>query len=322
MTVKCRSLLAAASKAASATAKYAPNKTVRVEKSLVRLDFTALETRSVAASHSLTLRTANDSVRDIRKVQLNAVGLQIQKVDGVDSWQLSGPHLLLLWDEPFSNAAETRLVTIDYRIVDPVAGMYFYLPDSPADASHAHVITDNEPEKARYWLPCIDAPALTSEVTFEITTRKGMSALANGRLVSRTDTDAGSTVWVWSTENVRLPSYLTCIAVGDFLQVDHGEVNGFADTCSYLLHFKNARCVYCPAWNVSRGRPLAYLWKDKGNGLLARWKGWTCLSLAKVLSNRISRDRGWRFALTSLLISLIFSHGESQLGYLDRQVLL
>jgi aminopeptidase N len=85
---------------------------------------------------------------------------------------------------------------------------------------------DNEPEKARYWLPCMDNPSLRSTVEFELTAKSKHLAVANGRQFSNVDNGNGTVTTKWEMSEAVIPAYLLCIAVGDLVQVEDGDVDG------------------------------------------------------------------------------------------------
>jgi aminopeptidase N len=80
--------------------------------------------------------------------------------------------------------------------------------------------------QGRYWLPCMDNPSLRSTVTFELTAKSAHLAVANGKQVSKTDNGNGTSTTKWDFMEEVIPSYLLCIAVGDLVQVDDGDVDG------------------------------------------------------------------------------------------------
>ncbi|MCU1360619.1 MAG: peptidase family protein [Ilumatobacteraceae bacterium] len=82
----------------------------------------------------------------------------------------------------------------------------------------------NEPDGARRWLPSNDHPSDKATWTFTITVAKGVTAVANGALVSTTDGPAGTT-WVWHVDDP-MPTYLILLMTGDYELIDGTGPNG------------------------------------------------------------------------------------------------
>ncbi|MFT5356934.1 MAG: aminopeptidase N, partial [Polyangiales bacterium] len=72
--------------------------------------------------------------------------------------------------------------------------------------------------RARYWLPTVDFAAVRPTLDITLRAEEGLTLLANGELRSDEVVD-GRRVCRWVLE-APCPSYLTCIAVGDFVRWD------------------------------------------------------------------------------------------------------
>ncbi|KAI9140970.1 peptidase family M1-domain-containing protein [Paraphysoderma sedebokerense] len=156
-------------------------------------------------------------------IKLNAVGFQDLDVqgNGLKEWDYDGDSLTIWWNVPFTKD-ETRSVTITYKVERPVSGMFF----SASSTKGSYAITDHETERARYWLPCVDFPTVRPKLDFHLTAPKHMIAVANGSWISESlDNDAGMKTTNWKLD-YPCPSYLLCLAVGEFEEVDHGAVDG------------------------------------------------------------------------------------------------
>lgn len=104
------------------------------------------------------------------------------------------------------------------------------------------MITDNESERGRYWLACVDYPVVRPTVDFHITADEGkwdslslclvnssrcweqqnekwnvvgLTIVANGKETNK-ETKNGKVTSHWHLP-YPCPSYLTCFAVGDFI---------------------------------------------------------------------------------------------------------
>ena len=73
----------------------------------------------------------------------------------------------------------------------------------------------NEPEGASTWYPANDHPSDKATYTFHITVPDGVSAVANGDLVSQTPTGDGHTTWTYDAK-APMASYLTQVVIGDY----------------------------------------------------------------------------------------------------------
>eukprot|EP01103_Thecamoeba_quadrilineata_P014938 TRINITY_DN4575_c0_g1_i1.p1 TRINITY_DN4575_c0_g1~~TRINITY_DN4575_c0_g1_i1.p1 ORF type:complete len:885 (-),score=193.57 TRINITY_DN4575_c0_g1_i1:87-2741(-) len=143
----------------------------------------------------------------------------------VSEWRYDGRKLYVTWASPFE-LDETRRISVTYHVREPITGLVFSSPDGHQPSRPLLVISDHETERARYWLPCVDNPAVRTTLRIQFEAPASLTALANGALESETLVEDGKykrTIWSLSQ---RCPSYLICIAVGDFVRVDDGEVNG------------------------------------------------------------------------------------------------
>lgn len=110
---------------------------------------------------------------------------------------------------------------VDYEVRDPIDGLLF----SGAEDG-VFVVSDHETERARYWLPVVDHPSVRTTVSFELKTKAedALTVLANGEDAGETVVE-GMKVTKWEMRQV-VPSYLICIAVGQFIRADSGTHNG------------------------------------------------------------------------------------------------
>jgi aminopeptidase N len=157
---------------------------------------------------------------------LNAVGfldLIVTGAKGLD-YLYDGKELTLKWDSAFE-PQEKRQVTISYKVIDPVAGLYFDVPKPGFPDRVLHAITDHETERCRYWIPCVDFPTVRTTLHFEITAPSHMQAFANGELVSVKKLENGLSVTEYSCK-APCPSYLLCVAVGELISIKDEPVNG------------------------------------------------------------------------------------------------
>jgi aminopeptidase N len=149
--------------------------------------------------------------------------------DRVLAHSYDGRKLEVVWEDGFE-LGETRNLVVDYRLDHPVSGLLFSSPDEQYPDRAHWVASDNETERARYWLPVIDYPAVRTTLTFHLTSKADHTILANGLLTEETENADGTRTAHWHLD-FPCPSYLICLVAG--------ELVGFTD-------------------QPYEGRPLAY----------------------------------------------------------------
>jgi aminopeptidase N len=170
---------------------------------------------------------------DLDSLSLDLLGLDVGSVD-VDGayapFTRDGRELRIDPPEPLLGGAAVDVVVTyggEPRPVDtPSLGPTGWL--TVPDGGGSYVI--GEPEGAATWFPANDHPTDKATFSFEITVPPGVEAVANGRLVERTDT-----VWRWAMDEP-MATYLAQLAVGQFTLTSEAgpggvEVrNAFADS--------------------------------------------------------------------------------------------
>jgi len=204
----------------------APPKSLRtreVDQQHVRLDLKLdLEQQAVIgkATHKLELFKAAKSIQlDAADMQIKGVTL-IHTKEGsaaVERKQLTYAvrNKQLVIELPEERPAGTALtLEIDYSITRPKHGFHFVVPDAAEPSQPRMVWTQSEPEFARYWLPCIDAPGdrITSEIVATVPGK--YVVLSNGTLTSKTE-NGDQTTWHWTQARSHVP-YLMSVVAGDF----------------------------------------------------------------------------------------------------------
>jgi len=184
-----------------------------------------LQERSASGVLVTTLLARSSGVR---RLQLDALNLQDLEVSDPQGRSLSsrydGKKLHVVWDEPFEDG-EQRSLRIAYRVSDPISGMSFSWPDKQYPQRSRHVVTDNETERARYWLPCIDHPNVRTTVDFHLRAEQEWTFLANGSHAGEEAHGDGTKTVHWKLEQP-CPSYLLCIAVGDLVRAEAADFEG------------------------------------------------------------------------------------------------
>ncbi|KAL0491854.1 aminopeptidase [Acrasis kona] len=155
------------------------------------------------------------------KISLNAESFEDVNVkdlssdDNKISHRYDGKYIHLVWDEPLSKG-ELRKVEITYKVDNPVSSICWnYANNSSRVGDFA--VTDEESERCRYWLACVDFPTVRTTLTTHITAPKSWSSFGQGPLKSTKE--EGENVTRTFDLEFPCPSYLICWAVGDLIMV-------------------------------------------------------------------------------------------------------
>ncbi|KAL1924657.1 uncharacterized protein VTP21DRAFT_4311 [Calcarisporiella thermophila] len=200
---------------------YAPDTVVEPVHMDIQLRFDDLDSNALTGVVNYTVRGRAGGSR----LTLNAVALEDVRVEGegLAFFNYDGKHIQMEWETPFSEG-EQRLIVVWYSVDHPVSGLYFARSEH-TNTGAQFVVSDHETERARYWLPCVDYPVVRTTLTFTIVHPASTLALANGQLEGVTSDSVGMQTTRWRLD-FPCPSYLLCIAVGEFEEVDDGDVDG------------------------------------------------------------------------------------------------
>lgn len=173
------------------------------------------------AIHKLELfRPAKTVQLDAADMNISGVTLQAKKEGSaaIERKKLDFAHRnkQLAITLPEETAAGTELtLEIDYAISRPKNGAHFVVPDAAEPTQPRMVWTQSEPEFARYWLPCLDAPGdrITSEIVATVPSK--FVVLSNGTMTNKRDNGDGTTTWTWNQAKSHVP-YLMSVVAGDF----------------------------------------------------------------------------------------------------------
>lgn len=162
------------------------------------------------------------------ELRLDAVAFENLSLRDPDGRALTsaydGREITLQWADPF-RGGEQRRVEVSYRVERPTGGLYFSRPTEAYPDQPWFAVTDNETERARHWLPCVDLPNARPLLDFHLRAASRFTILANGVLISETDNGDGTKTAHWRLDHP-CPSYLTCFAIGDFIRAVDGEFEG------------------------------------------------------------------------------------------------
>ena len=194
---------------AGAKPDYAPDLALEPVHVEIRLSL-EIGKRRAGGGVTTTVRCNRNGARSLR---LDAIGMLDVAVNGPETWRYDGEGIDLTWDQPFA-AGEERTVEVLYALEDPVSGLHFSAPDEAYPQEPFFVCSDNETERARYWLPCVDRPSVRPTYDFFLTAPSDLTILANGR--HEGDEDHGDTKTAHWRLSFPCPSYLCCFAAGRF----------------------------------------------------------------------------------------------------------
>lgn len=157
-------------------------------------------------------------------IRLDLVGPTVDSVtmhSQLCGWRREAGSLLIDLPERTGHLRDTATVVVYYH--GSVSDGLIIRPDRKGRWT---AFGDNWPERARYWLPCIDRPDDKATVRWEVTTFDGRQVVANGLFVKQTHVIAADgrirTVTVWQ-ESRPISTYLMVIAVAPFVRHDLPE---------------------------------------------------------------------------------------------------
>lgn len=191
---------------------YAPDRPFDALHVFLDLDVD-LRRKTLSGSCVTTVRARRAGVR---RLDFDAVGLKVSKVlaDGrpVRFRHLDGKVAVRL-PKDLPERGEAR-VEFRYRVTDPEAGLHFVRKPE-------QMWSQSQPEDARRWFPCHDAPH--AKVTSEVRARvpAGLRALSNGVLVDKAK-DGGREVWHWKMDRPH-SIYLITLVVGRFSEIEEDQ---------------------------------------------------------------------------------------------------
>lgn len=205
----------------SAEKHYAPD--LRLEPVHLEIDFHVdIPAETLRGSIRHTIRCNDEGAHAIT---LNGIDLRELEVptEGVDA-AYDGNELQLVWETPFERGDE-REVEIRYQVHSPASGLFFSSPSEALPDAPVFAVTDHETERARHWLCTIDLPSVRPTLVLRLRADAALTILANGSKTGETTHDDGTKTVTWTLEQ-RCPSYLTCFAIGDFVEWTDEDLDG------------------------------------------------------------------------------------------------
>jgi aminopeptidase N len=180
-----------------------------------------LAAETIAGTVTTTVRARRDGPTELKLDAVGFLDLAVHDPEGHElAWSYDGRKLAVIWQQPLARAEERRLA-VAYRVVSPADGLFFSHPDEHYPDRVWYAATDHETERARHWLPCVDAPNVRTSLSFHLRAEQRFTILANGRLVGETLHADGTKTAEWRLDQL-CPSYLVCFAIGELVRHDDG----------------------------------------------------------------------------------------------------
>jgi aminopeptidase N len=157
------------------------------------------------------------ATQNLTSFNLDFTGLEVESitVDGSDAeWEHDEAELVVQPSTPLASGATFTTVVAyggqpeGYR--DPALGETGFLTSAEG------AIAIGEPEVAATWFPVNDHPRDKATYTLRLSVPESLSALSNGRLLSKEDAERpGYTTWTWRESSPMAP-YLATMVVGNY----------------------------------------------------------------------------------------------------------
>jgi aminopeptidase N len=126
---------------------------------------------------------------------------------------------LVLFPLKFFKQGDTILTVIKYSGI-PSDGLII----SKNKFGHRTFFADNWPNRAHYWIPCVDDPADKASVEFIVTAPSHYQVISNGIQIEETNLPDNKKLTHWK-EDVPLPTKVMVIGVADFAVNRVGDIN-------------------------------------------------------------------------------------------------
>ena len=159
------------------------------------------------------------AVKDVSVIDLDFGELVIDSVtvDGIATPFSRAPGLLNIKLVTPLHRDTRALVVVSYHGA-PRDGLVL----SKDKAGKPSAIGDNWPDRVHHWIPCLDHPSAKATVTFNVTAPARDLVVANGKLLSVTNSAGTNRTWTY-TEAAPLPPYCMIVAVGEFAVIEMAD---------------------------------------------------------------------------------------------------
>lgn len=161
-----------------------------------------------------TILATGTLVRPATQIALDVDGPEVASVrsDGALASFTVSDHDLVVELGAERSAGDTFSVGVDFSTM--VSDQDFFRGDVGLFPTKDGLWSVNEPDGASTWLPVSDHPTDKATWTFQVTVPDGLTAVANGELVSTSEGPTGTT-WSWR-QSEPMASYLILLLVGDY----------------------------------------------------------------------------------------------------------
>ncbi len=142
-------------------------------------------------------------------------------------WEHNNNRLFVRFDEE-KNEGETSILMIKYRGI-PADGLII----SKNKFGERTFFSDNWPDRARNWIPCVDHPSDKAQVEFKVSAPDYYIVVSNGALVEETASQDGRKTTHWK-EDISIPTKVMVIGVAKF-STQLVETVGGIDVWTYVF---------------------------------------------------------------------------------------
>lgn len=159
---------------------------------------------------------------DLKHLGKDGKGMMIVGADGPDYHKTTielGSHKFGLNLNTLSEKNDTATYTINYKGI-PADGLII----SKNKYGNRTFFSDNWPNRAHNWIPCVDDPADKASVEFIVTAPSHYQVISNGVQIEETNLPNNKKLTHYK-EDVPLPTKVMVIGVADFAVNNVGDVN-------------------------------------------------------------------------------------------------
>ncbi|MBI3552787.1 MAG: HEAT repeat domain-containing protein [Elusimicrobia bacterium] len=195
--------------------RYAPDRSFDTLHIALDIDID-FRRRSAHATCRTQIRAFSDK---LKRLEFDAVDLQVSAttVDGKRVRHTNKKGKLTLSLPKALIAGQEAEVVVRYKVVKPKSGLHFVYPGPHNPKNPVQVWSQSQPEDARYWFPCHDAPHEKTTNEMRITVPKGFRAVSNGALIE-TKHRGGTSTYHWKMDKPH-SIYLISLAAGKFSEI-------------------------------------------------------------------------------------------------------
>ncbi len=199
-------------------ASYNPDQQFDTEHILLEISFDILK-RIVNGKCTTTFRAI---VNGAKELKFDALKMKILSVKLADGTRLNNSYkneqITVRLPKALSEG-EAVSIAIEYRMVNPIAGVYFTAPDAGYPKKPLQIWTHGEAEESRYWFPCFDAPHDKATTEMIATVPKDFFALSNGALLDvRENKNKKTKTFHWK-QAIPHSTYLITLVTGRFSEI-------------------------------------------------------------------------------------------------------